>query len=117
MGVVNDLANQKESAIGKLRPGLVGILDCTVNAVTKPELPGQSEGQVSDAQPIAVRLQGLNDCAMIVGAQPSGDLVPEAKAFSKVGLLHGVNLHHYPEAQQRWPDDRAPHTSRAPAAA
>ena len=45
VGVVDDLTHQEEPPVGKLGPGLVGVLDRAIHPVAEAEFARQPEGQ------------------------------------------------------------------------
>ena len=48
----------RNMAVGKLLPGLVGVLDRPLDPVAEPEFPGESDGDVVYRQGIIMRLAG-----------------------------------------------------------
>jgi hypothetical protein len=46
--IVDDLADQQQSALRKLAPRLIGILDRALDAVAEPELAGEADRDVLD---------------------------------------------------------------------
>ena len=92
VGVVDDLADQEEPAVGELDPGLVGVVHRPVHPVAEAELPGQPEGQRTDGEPVLVGPERLHHRAVVVGGELPLDLGLEAEAPPEVGALHGLNL-------------------------
>src|SRR5918994_1610996 len=93
MGVVDDLADKKQTPAWKFGAGLVGILHGAVHAVTEPEFPRQPERERANLKAVAVALERVHHCTVVVGREPAGDLVLEAKALPEVGLLHASIYH------------------------
>src|SRR6185436_5571482 len=113
MGIVNDLADQKEPPVGKLGPAFVGVFHCAVHAVAEAELPGQPKGEMPRSKSVAVVLERIDHGTVVVSRQPTGDFALEAESFAEVGLLHAVNVHWSLEVLDpcRTPD-RGPHSRK-----
>jgi hypothetical protein len=119
MGIMDDLSNEKESAVGKLGPGLIGVLYRAIDAIAESELSRQPERQRPDPELILVGFERLHDGAVVVGGQPTGDLALETESFAEVRLLHSVNVHWCPRPQQQHSDLRMTqrgHTQEGPIA-
>ena len=56
VGIVDDLADQVERPVGKLHPGLIGIIHRAVHAVAETEFPSQPEGEADFENVIARRI-------------------------------------------------------------
>src|SRR4051794_7846207 len=117
MRVVDDLSHQEQPPVGKLGSGLVGILDCSINAVTKTELPSEPERQAANLQPVIAALEGFDHRAVVVRGESTGDLALEPETLAEIRLVHGVNVHRYLGTQERWPACWRVHRCRIVAAA
>ena len=104
---------RKSAPVGKLAPGLVGVVHRAVHAVAEAELPGQPEGQRPDGRAGSRWPQRLDHRAVVVGREPALDLGLEAESAAEVGLLHAVNVHWSLEVLDpcRTPD-RGPHSRK-----
>ena len=54
--VVDDFAGQKDVAVGKPVPRLIGVVDGAVHAVAEPELTGQKNGQAPGLESVVAAL-------------------------------------------------------------
>ena len=92
MGIVDDLTDHHELAGRKLGPGFVGVLDRPVDSVAEPELLGEPEGQRANRQPMPVRLERLDETAVIVGRQGAFDGPFQPESLTEIGLIgHAAN--------------------------
>src|SRR5690349_9838487 len=117
VGIVDDLAHQKDLPLGKLGARLVGVFHGAVHAVTEAELARQLEGQIAGGQDIAPGADLVHHSAVVVRRQRPFDMALEPEAPSKVGLLHAVNLtaRHSPRARRPSRAARRGRRERSPA--
>jgi hypothetical protein len=64
---MDDFPDQEEPPVGKLRAGLIGVLDRTIHPVTEAELARQAKRQRTHVQAIVVHPQGLDHGAVVIG--------------------------------------------------
>ena len=90
--IVDDLAGQKHAPVGKLPAGLVGVVDGTINAVTKPEFLGEFEMESARAGLVTESLKTFDDGALVSTRQNGSDLGFQAETFLKVHLAQRVTI-------------------------
>ena len=88
VGVVDDFAGQEDAAIGKLPPGLVGVVDGAIDAVTKAEFLGELEVEPARAGLVAEGLEAFDDGALIGTRQNRSDLGFQAETLLEIRFVH-----------------------------
>ena len=81
--VVDDLAGEKHAAVRKPLARLVGVIDRAVDAVAEPELTREMNREASGPVLEVVRLDLLDEIAVIVLVQLGRDRVFQVEPFSK----------------------------------
>ncbi len=75
--VVDDLAGEEDVALREPAPGLIGVVDGTVDAVAEAELAGQVQGEPAGDMAIVRCPHGIDEAAVI-----------GSRELSSNGLLH-----------------------------
>ncbi len=92
VGVVDDFAGQEHAAVGKLPAGLVGVVHRAVDAVAKPEFPGELEVQFAGAGLVAEGLEPFDDGALVGTRQNRSDLGFQAETLLKIRLTQRATI-------------------------
>jgi hypothetical protein len=89
MRVVDDLAGQKDVAIGKAAPCLVGVIDGAIDAIAEAEFAREVNGQPSGTVLKIVLADLVDDPAVIGRGQLSGHGLLHVEALTKNQGLRG----------------------------
>ena len=81
--VVDDFAGQMDGAIRKPLARLVRIVDRAVDAVAEAELTGEMDRQPPGAKREVVRLDAIDDYAVVVLGQHAGDGILQVETFAE----------------------------------
>lgn len=83
--IVDDLAGEKDSPVGKLPACLVGVLHGALHAVAEAELPSQPDGYVAGRERVVARLEQVDEPAVVGCGQLLLDVSLETEALPEVG--------------------------------
>ncbi len=83
MGVVDDLAGQEHTPIGKALARLIRVIDRPIHAIAKPELAGEMHREPPLAKLKVVGFDLLDEIAVVVLVQLGRDRVFQVEALSK----------------------------------
>ncbi len=83
MGVVDDLAGEKDVAPGEPRDRLVGIVDGAVDAVAETELAGQVNGEATLLVAVVARAHFVDQSAVVRGGQLTRDGLFHVEALAE----------------------------------
>ena len=86
--IMNDLTNQKESAIWEFCPCLVCVVHGAIDAVAESEFLSEMKGESADREAIAVRAHRFDNRTVIVGRALPFEFRLEAKSAAEVGGFH-----------------------------
>src|SRR5581483_2919890 len=92
VGIMDDLAHEKDAPVGKLRPGLVGVLDRAIHTVAEAELAGELDREVADLQGVAPGADPIHQAAVVIRRQGAFDAPLQPEPAPEVRPLHAVNL-------------------------
>src|SRR6185503_11844438 len=84
VGVVDDLANEKEPAIRKLAARLVSVFDRPLHPVAEPKFPGEPYGKVVYDKRVRLGLQQVDDPPVVVRRQVLLDSRLEPETLSEI---------------------------------
>jgi hypothetical protein len=86
--VVDDFAGEIDRAIGETAPRLIGVVDGSVDAVAKAELPREMDRQPAGVVAVVVVLDLLDEDAVIAVSKDPGNFVLEIEALAKYDWWH-----------------------------
>ena len=117
MRVVDDLAGQKDTAVGKTLAGLIGIVDGAVDAIAEPELAREMDRETAGPISKIVYLNLLNEIAVVVLIQLCCDRIFQVEALrntsDEVMLSPGPLPRHAARCGSRLPRAAAAHSRRS----
>ena len=87
--VVDDFAGQEDAAVGKPLTRLVRVVDGAIDAVAESELAREMNGEAARLMLEVVRLDLLDELAVIVLVQLGRDRVFQVEPFSKRRAIRG----------------------------
>ena len=94
---MDDLASEVDGTIRKLLSGLIGVLNCPLDAITETKFLGQADRYVASRQGVLLSFEEVDKVASIVGIQFDLDLGFQAETFPKVcaspSSVWGIGLH------------------------
>ena len=93
VGVVDDLARNKDSLAGKARARFIGVLHRAIDAVAEAELLRESESELTRDELVIALAGEIHDEALIVPSQRLLDLLSEAEPLP-IKLRFGVHVGH-----------------------
>ena len=88
---MNDLTGKINSSLGEPHAGLVGIVDCAINAVAKPKFLSEADRESASASLESMAHHLFNDCTVVIVSERWGDGQLEIETFSEDDGWH-VNL-------------------------
>ena len=98
MRVVDDFARQIHRTAREALARLVGVIDRAIDAVTEAEFPGEVDREPARAVGELVRLDAIDDRAVIVLGQHACDGIFQVEAFAEDERRHEMGLADLPAA-------------------
>jgi hypothetical protein len=89
---VDHVPCDEDAPVGKLLPGLEGVVHGPVYPVAEPELVGEADREAVGLEHVAVLTNPVNDLRAIVAVQEMLDVLPHLETFTKVFLLRHAHL-------------------------
>ena len=81
--VVDDFAGEEHLTVGEALARLIGVVDRAIHAVAEAELAREVDGQSARAEREVIRLDLLDDGAVVVLGQPAGDGLLEVETLAE----------------------------------
>ena len=88
MGIVDDLAHEKNTFVRELLSALIGVFHRTVYAIAEAKLFGEPKCDRTDRELVPELAHMIDESAMVVRREAAFDLALESEPFPKVRLLH-----------------------------